>query len=69
MQPFNKAKNKLMLNNTKERERKGIKEEKNKEKKTRKRNIDRGGTSNEKDRIMKAVMNKEKKRNHITKAR
>lgn len=42
-QPFNKAKNKFMLNNTKERERKGIKEEKNKEKKAKKRNIDRGG--------------------------
>ena len=32
-QPFSKAKNKFMPNNTKERERRGIKEEKNKEKK------------------------------------
>lgn len=42
MQPFSKAKNKLVLKNTKGRERKGIKKEKNKENKARKRNIDRG---------------------------
>jgi hypothetical protein len=35
-----------MLNYTKERERKGIKEEKNNEKEARKRNTDRVGTSN-----------------------
>ena len=54
MQPFNKANNKFMLNNTKERERKGIKEEKNKEKKARKRNIDTG-TSNKKTDLWKQL--------------
>ena len=43
MQPFNEAKNKFVLKNTKGRERNDIKEEKNKEKKARKRNIDRAG--------------------------
>jgi len=37
------SKNKFVFENTKGSERKGIKEEKNKEKKKRKRNIDRGG--------------------------
>jgi len=43
MQPLSKAKNKFVLNNTKEKERKeGIKEEKNKDMKARKRNINSG---------------------------